>query len=511
MKSCFAVAVRAAVGRMPRTALSALSRVWVMRLHPATWLVVSCLLQAVHQAGAATVERTTVGTGKTREEAVWSGLLEAIRQSQGLVVDSQQELDFSLREFGADESTFETRVQKNVREKTRGLIDSYEILALERGGGELWSAHLRVELPEFKPLGLDRSQLRSIAVPPFRVGRELGTASGVGGKLVVKIIAQLTQARKFRVLDREFDPEIGLELARVAGASAEVSQLAKLGRRGSADYLLLGTVTQPGVASNQGQLDFRVIEVALREVRWADAVPLMFESAGNGAEPKMSEAALAAASEEAATLVLDAIYPIKVLAQKQTGEVYLSQGGLRSGMGQLFNVHHAPESVYDPDTGLPIRIEGPVLGRIQVTGSFPKYSVARWIGEATPPAGINLEGFVCRRVPREELQAEYQRALESDLALQEERIAAGECPPLEVLAYRTAAGWSFSVRNRGGKALQLGLVTRVLAGSARPTVLNLVLPPGRREAFGLNEPFSSGDHLELNCDGFKTPFVHLFR
>ena len=80
-----------------------------------------------------------------------------------------------------------------------------------------------------------------------------------------------------------------------------------------------------------------------------------------------------------------------------------------------------------------------------------------------------------------------------------------------MLAYRTAAGWSFSVRNGGGKALQLGLVTRVLAGSARPTVLNLVLPPGSREAFGLNEPFSSGDHLELNCDGFKTPFVHLFR
>lgn len=466
--------------------------------------LVGCVLWAASVV-AGPAERTTQGAGRTQKEAIWTALIEAVNQVQGVALDAQQESAFSFREFSNEDASFETHVSKNVSERTKGLISSYEILSLELGEKNIWLANVRVQLPEFKSVGMDRSHLRSIAILPFRSDRSGGaTVASVENTLARKIAAQITQSRRFRVLDREFDTETNAELSRLGAGSVDVAELVRLGRKRAADYILVGTIAA------SGGIDFKVIEVALQEVRWADTVPFALPSESQDQNTGFSEGAVSVAAEEIAGLVLDAIYPIKVLAQKQAGDIYLNQGGSRARVGQVFNLYQNADSIHDPDSGLPIRVEGPLLGRIQIVDSRPKYAVARWVPEGVV-SDTDLEGCICRRVAREEILADFQRAVSAEIERQEQLKRAGQLPAVEVTTFRTGIGWNFVLQNTGAKALNLNRIKKVMFGGSDDSALSLTLVPGGREAFSLNDRFAAGDRVEFYFREHESAYTHFFR
>ena len=250
------------------------------------------------------------------------------------------------------------------------------------------------------------------------------TVSDVSRQLNQKLISELTQARKFRVLDREYMSEFlgEQELLRSGGVPMEESL--RLGQRLGADFLVVGTISQFRINEKEVEVlginktlreatinfDFRVIELATEEVRWSNTFNKRLDHRLLGALMpqgvtedvfQIREAVLTHAGHATATELLDVIFPIKVVSV-EAGEIYLNQGGIRVKQGEVFDVFTAGRNVIDPDTGLKIRLDGPHIATIKITKVMPKFSLAELVAgedgqEAEQCELCELLGATCRR------------------------------------------------------------------------------------------------------------------
>ena len=105
-------------------------------------------------------------------------------------------------------------------------------------------------------------------------------------------------------------------------------------------------------------------------------------------------------SELAGNLILEGIYPVKVISAKN-GEILLNRGsgaGIRKGF--RYGVYNVGEDVTDPDTGESLGAEEIIVAQIEVISAGPKYSKAKVLG-----GGDKIKpGAICRMVIPERQQ-----------------------------------------------------------------------------------------------------------
>jgi TolB-like protein len=168
-----------------------------------------------------------------------SALVEAIRQSGGLTIESEKSLRTSLVETESGQKVT-TELNDQIRSRSKGLIHTYDMLGLTNQD-QRWMARLMVTMPQYRAPGPDRSNLSSIAVLPFRAkiqgGPELARA------WEQKLVTCMVQAGRFRVVDREFTPELDREDARLRSGDAPDTELVRLGQQLGADYTVVGEIT----------------------------------------------------------------------------------------------------------------------------------------------------------------------------------------------------------------------------------------------------------------------------
>jgi TolB-like protein len=272
-----------------------------------------------------------------------------------------------------------------------------------------FKAVLSVQIPKYVAADQGRSKMRTIAVLPFQdlPTGQLSTSTTVAAaslslsrQLNQNLISELTQARKFRVLDREYLVELAGEQNVLISDEVPVKETLRLGQNLGADYLVVGTITgyrvdqksteALGVTTVQHEaalvFGYRVIALATREVMWSGTYNEFFNHRRlrklvpkNSDERQVSDAVIAHAAHDVASELLDLIFPIKVLSMNAGNEVYLNQGGIRVKAGEIFEIFSPGQKVVDPDTGLTMRPDGARVATIEITSVRAKFSVGRLV------------------------------------------------------------------------------------------------------------------------------------
>jgi TolB-like protein len=365
-------------------------------------------------AASQIISKEVSGTGHSKELAIINGLIEAIRQVHGLEVDSLKEFKTKFEENyqdrngkGNNNTSSSSSHRQRILSRAKGYIKSYDVLHAERlENGRGWEVLLLVDLVKYKPTGVNRdnSRMRTMAIMPFRVqassymssGRKM-SAMEVSRQFTQRLISEMTQARKFRVLDREYTAEIINEKNILRSGEVPITEMVRLGQKLGADYMVVGNIAEYSITEQNKQysgvmtkqrdanlvVDYRVIEVAPQEVRWSNTLDLFYDNGrlrNMGARGNSSQVHHAIFSHAGASIVseiLDVIYPIKVMSASSPESVYVNQGGIRVKQGELFEIFTPGQKFIDPDTGLKIRVDGLKTATIKIESVLPTYSVGQ--------------------------------------------------------------------------------------------------------------------------------------
>ena len=408
-----------------------MTRIALRSLATAAGLILG--LAAAASAQVSTEERTVTGYGVTGQEAVLAALAEATLQVCGVEVRTSTLSDLEVVDDG----------QLRITERLNRLIEvssgqeachfeGYEVLDVRGAVPEL-TAQVRARYSVYRVPGPEMER-RRIAVLDFPID-EVHLA-GVGGareqradgrtvregidvdfhllrnlqdRFRAKIESYLTQGRRFGVLDRSRPDVYSAERQLLESGDVDPRERARLGKVMGADYLVYGKVDRLLVEDRSRSIDivgevvsreaasvrvqFTVLAVATRQVKWSSAVTLDQEIRGAVHPEQLAEALLDAAALQIVDELTENIYPPKVTQVIGAGQFVLNRGGNTVQEGDLFEVFALGDWLIDPDTGEKLdRLETSVgIAKIQTVK--PKYSIAEVISAQTELA----RGMVLRR------------------------------------------------------------------------------------------------------------------
>ena len=380
-------------------------------------------LAAAGLARAADTETVTArGYGEDPEQAVTNALVAAVRQAGGvtLAVDPsfRRQVSKWVIQRQGDVTTW-TGTRTSVAEPqlpTLGSLESYRVTGVAKEDNGLWRADVEAVILRQRTPGPDRSHLPAIVVAPFTsdadrytLGKTTLPAAEVRARLQANLVDAFTQSGRFRVLDRAHLAQREAEQAILRNGSAEPAELLRLGKAKGADLLLVGDIEAFDIgdkartfygASFQGyepyvRVRYRLIDAAGGEILasglfdWQQAESSVRQLArqqnlDNWRHPeRLADLVYPRIAQDLAGAVTDTLYPVVVL--KADGDrVYLSQGQGRLQADTVLNVYRPVETLKDPQTGLPIRMESEALASLRVTEVRPDYAVARITQSSEP-------------------------------------------------------------------------------------------------------------------------------
>jgi hypothetical protein len=299
--------------------------------------------------------------------------------------------------------------QQSLRRQTGGVVKNYSIVGVATEG-DGFIAHLNVSIERYAPAGLPTQDRRRIVVA------EPGNLANLAPSEVVvlreALDAYLVQTRRFAVLDRQNDSAYRSEMELLKGPDVAVSETARIGQVIGADYVLLtklrqlGSTTQNTVLPITGQhvsrqstragVDFVIVEIATRQVKWAGQI--IRETVGD------REAALREIATEIGAKVVSDIYPLRVVQVLGPSSVVINQGADTIKVGQTFTANLLGEMALDPYTKEPLgRVEVPI-GTVKISRVDPKLSYGDLVSGALPRGDVEivLRASTPEREPRSE-------------------------------------------------------------------------------------------------------------
>ena len=362
--------------------------------------------------------------GQTRQEAVYNGLVEATARVNGVEIASAAKSSFSFEDqssswFGRslESSSASTGLKKEVSSATKGYIKQYSVIDLAQEGGE-WRAQLLVSVPVYQTPGIAANSRRKIAVMPFSVAagnHKYGSGAYASSQVVEQIsqslVNQITQTRKFTVLDRSYDEQIAKERNLILSEDARMDERIKLGQLLGVDYLLVGSLNHDQQINSAqknsltGELmgrdgiefiiDYRVIVMATRQIKWAETIKALVPMESQNSSPKMAlQIAVESATAKITNNLLAAIYPTRILKITEADEIILNQGGNSLNAGLKMDVMKLGEAVIDPYTNESLGASETKIAEVEVTRVTPKMSYAKVISGSI----YELEVYqICRR------------------------------------------------------------------------------------------------------------------
>lgn len=349
------------------------------------------------------------GFGKTYREAIDDALVSALQQKKGVILSS--ELHTFMSDKGRVESKtgssresktiLEESISRDLKKGAKGDIDGYEVLSSEMEDGQhKVTVAVRFKKPYAETVGLPHSNRRKMVVATFRPtgttfsrsGSALGTADWARS-LGQKLNEQLTQTRKFTMLERDFNTEIAAEMARISASDAAPGEAIKLNQKLGTDYLVVGTITFSDVAAPTvnpftgetrmpasatfAEVSYRVLLAPTGQLKWADTVRVDASAfAALDATQFITVSSEQAAAEICAS-ILSAIYPFSVEGKTSSGLLVIGQGGKTVFVGERLTVFTLGEKVRDSRTGEVLdRIEDEI-GTVEIVRVQEKLSYAK--------------------------------------------------------------------------------------------------------------------------------------
>ena len=340
------------------------------------------------------VIREVIGRGPDRKQAIKNALYTAVGQVRGVKVDSGS-YEFAFRgagggittegpdgkriEFGSvDVATEGTAYTTEIA----GLVKTYDVLEEKQIDEGNYQVKLKVAVYDYA--GRRRTKRVKIALMPVKTLKNkypfLGVsvpADNLAALFAQRLAVGLTQTNKFAVLDRESISDFLKEKKMLLSLDAPLGEQAKVAETLGADYLLVGTISEAKIEKIERYLtvsdyttrefkarfafDYRLVDSSTKQIAYASVAQKYLENQQvreladeqNPAEwdpAQVRDAFIRVVANDVIEAIIDRVYPIRIVAVQQDGQVILNQGGDRMKKGMLLDVFAESRELFDPDT-----------------------------------------------------------------------------------------------------------------------------------------------------------------
>ncbi|GAB4223086.1 MAG: hypothetical protein Kow0076_5190 [Francisella sp.] len=250
----------------------------------------------------------------------------------------------------------------------------------------------------------ERSKLKMfrIAILPFSLKEGINISDNINQEklqtvLNSSIVSQITQARKFRVSNRDANDEkvYETEIKRILDSKSDKDKN-MLNQKIGADFIVTGDILSVNISKSKtsyygedfetlhvsAAVAYRVLELATMEVKWSNVVNFDVPTsiANQYVDDKGSNYVQLLSylgnqlGKTISDQIIGAIYPIQVL-KVDDGDIYFNQGGNRVVKGSVYEVRQEGGVTVDPATGQHIVTDSKVLAKVRITDVMPKYSI----------------------------------------------------------------------------------------------------------------------------------------
>jgi len=368
-----------------------------LRLDIAACIAVSsCFLIVPAAAEIVTVEAT--GVGQTRAEAVTHGLVEAVQKATGVRIDQASitglnqkvlQMDANANQstnFSSASQDFSGTIKSSqgidlVASQSGGAIKTYTVLSTKADNRGYTTVTLKVDVEKFKSVMADAAKRIRLAVAEFE-GLDADTAV----RLQDRMKAYFVQSRRFSVLDRSETPQYAKEMALVTSAAANMSERVRFGQVLGADFIVVGkarfskvqrkvldpiSMTASLREENIAEITFSAIEIATRQILWANTLKLNV-GANIGA-------ALEGVAQAVGSQVSETLFPLRVLTADDASALTINQGGQSVLVGQTYALMELGRELIDPDTKESLGRREMELGVVEITRVDNNVSYAKLV------------------------------------------------------------------------------------------------------------------------------------
>ncbi len=364
------------------------------------------------------VEVITTGYGKTRSEATYDAINEAVKKILGQKIDiktnlfserSYENLDYSAKanvegkgninrvniagkgnvDVKATSKLVESSndIRRVIEENTKGLVSTYDILE-EKEKKDQWAVRLKTTVIK-NNAEKEVARIR-IAVAPFGTGNS--TYKAFSSLIFKELTGKLVKTQKFAVPDREYIKEQNLEKELINDKEMPVSELSKLGSKLAVDYIITGTVEKFGssksevkskitgnvVSTTHNQfvkVSFSLIDIATGLVKLTDVYEYSSSSEQN------TEMLTDKTSDYITDCIVNNLVPLFV-EKVSDNIVYIAIGGDRFKLGQQVKIIQYLGEIKDSGTGEVLGNEEKEVGKAEVTDIQTKLTKAKIIESA---------------------------------------------------------------------------------------------------------------------------------
>jgi hypothetical protein len=203
----------------------------------------------------------------------------------------------------------------------------------------------------------------------------------------------------------------------ILSPDAAVEEQAKIGELIGADYLIVGSLSKAFLqnerrileATGQSNLassgvfsiEFRIIVMPTRQIKWADVLTVPMENVVFRPDESDSgsrmDRACAVVADQIANRIMENIYPIRIAAIQSNGELILNQGGSSLNAGQILDVYALGDVIIDEGyTGEPLGRSETWIAKLQIVRVTPKTAYAVLIQGNIE--GMDYKKAICRRL-----------------------------------------------------------------------------------------------------------------
>ena len=288
--------------------------------------------------------------------------------------------------------------------QTAGTINRFQVLDSAQSAGN-WDVSVLAEVGMYRASAA--SKRLKIAVLPFRIESGEQTAAEFEDGFRGEIINKLTQSNKFAVLDRDFGTDTAAELASLKDPDIKKDQIARIGNKLGADYILVGVIKRAetrteshylssinknvyGKTSFNADIVYRLIEVATGVTEFSDTVATENSLFGSAEQVEKEF------SDKISSSIIDSLYPVKI--EKISGStLYLGQGGDTIFQGEHFKLIGLGDPIVDSYTGETLGREESDLGEIEVFEVLSRYSKARLLAGTTISSLAGFKSVIVRK------------------------------------------------------------------------------------------------------------------
>ena len=356
------------------------------------------------------VTKKIEGRGKTTNQAIEDALVNAVTALNGVsisantvsaVMEASADINF-LGKKKPIKADIDSHL-KTVVKKTNGVIKNYDFIS-ERKDGDLVVVTLNVTISKLS--SQPESKRIRIALLPFKVNDKINPEyfEEFDPYFNQTLINNLTNTRKFGILDREYLDEQSQELDFIQNGGAGNDEMVKIGSRLGADYIITGTIVKLEydqierksrvsdktkiTIKSSAELTFRLIDVATSIVKFAKTYNLnnnnSIENLAIGFSKMITDS------------IIETIYPIRILSSTSDGLI-IGQGGDSISSGQKYSVYQLGKELIDPYTKESLGREEIKVGLFEVSDVKPKFSYGKIIeGNDDLMAGLSLYRYILR-------------------------------------------------------------------------------------------------------------------